>query len=1079
MRVSVVLQHLADSPTGAATFATTMPIIVVQEMNDEFLFAKHAKRYLKYQGGLHPLHSASIRRVHLIHPCRRQLYCVKNLHSHPHYQIRPRDLRLFLKHCTAVLPDDSAVIEYSPSLSHDTDDFMKVWNDETPEFSKVKPFYEALQLRQSLLGILLESVNSKTVDGTRNNVQVSFGVSSLNLKKNAADGVFEAKPQMNHGTEKVANHLAVMSELARALQLEFIDILESDQENEHLDTFARTIHKRNVFPGCTIGLYISFEQLLSMHTDDHNCPREGHNVQMVASEVFEGDDRNLQRIFFATYGRSCCHQYLVRVKQSDEVVHLLRTMRSFIPESRHRLSAATRDSPGIYNPATGITRRPVCMDKHALISFIVDCISKFESKLSVPLCIYRLLELCLVVAWLSSHDQFHEVVVKRWSCGQVPPGNLAIAYAKEMFLQGGCNGGDCQRFQPHFNKDITLGQMIRSLVSLRSIVREINGSILLSEKNMINAYTKAVKDCKSLVIGAGGLTAQHLIHTLVFTGALQVPPFFATIAMMGTETQSYKELQKRFIGLTPSRAEALLSVVATELDVEMRVVEEMLCCLSKDNKKRDANVEPSFSGQTYRFATKDEFLEIPPNSQQSIPFTIPQRLTSSHPKKVKGEYSWWLHDATFDHNEKDHLSSLKLATSKLEKIIIPVWASKITRSSMPQVESRTRNSAARRVVSNNKRVPDGLFADPMVTDNYKLVFNFRCTIWSPCFVNEIDILNAIEKKKRKDQKKYAKSVSVTNNNLHLSTKKTVSSAPKLRHLPPELDNVVASPSSSAASNSPMSSLVYSSSGSVDLNNHPPRPLPLGSASRATNEKVQCNILSSPIMDSATNLIEIVNGINTDERFCRYETRSFSARSCSLTFVPTPNEIYETACLGLSENVIPISLYSAVNDVLSQIMVQQEYTLPILSTKRIKKSSQLGIALHTVRGSKGMMYASLNANPYWKNFFGANYRPPVLVGYAGHRCTSNHPSLFRTKEHANTHLYLAILLQLSPILFHRWLGRQRFVILRKPGETNPFSMNCVIFRFKQEVFIGHPDDKLLRRHLIRSVSRNEPYFSIIK
>jgi hypothetical protein len=228
-----------------------------------------------------------------------------------------------------------------------------------------------------------------------------------------------------------------------------------------------------------------------------------------------------------------------------------------------------------------------------------------------------------------------------------------------------------------------------------------------------------------------------------------------------------------------------------------------------------------------------------------------------------------------------------------------------------------------------------------------------------------------------------------------------------------------------------------------------------------------------------HLIEIVNGINTDERFSRYETRSFSARSCSLTYVPTPNEIYETACLGLSENVIPISLYSAVNDVLSQIMVQQEYTLPILSTKRIKKSSQLGIALHTVRGSKGMMYASLNANPYWKNFFGANYRPPVLVGYAGHRCTSNHPSLFRTKDHANTHLYLAILLQLSPILFHRWLGRQRFVILRKPGETNPFSMNCVIFRFKQEVFIGHPDDKLLRRHLIRSVSRNEPYFSIIK
>ena len=133
---------------------------------------------------------------------------------------------------------------------------------------------------------------------------------------------------MNNGTDAVAEHLAVMSNLARALKLGFVKKLESDTEKEHLDTFARTIHVLNFFPGCTIGLYRDPNQLLRFHTDDFNCPREGHNVQMVASEVFKDDAGKLNRLFFATYGRSCCHQYLAREKQSDDVVDLLNLMLS-------------------------------------------------------------------------------------------------------------------------------------------------------------------------------------------------------------------------------------------------------------------------------------------------------------------------------------------------------------------------------------------------------------------------------------------------------------------------------------------------------------------------------------------------------------------------------------------------------------------------------------------------------------------------------------------------------------------------------------------------------------------------------
>ena len=43
-------------------------------------------------------------------------------------------------------------------------------------------------------------------------------------------------------------------------------------------------------------------------------------MQMVASELMLGKHGQLQRVFIAVYGCACCHQYLVRERQSDELV---------------------------------------------------------------------------------------------------------------------------------------------------------------------------------------------------------------------------------------------------------------------------------------------------------------------------------------------------------------------------------------------------------------------------------------------------------------------------------------------------------------------------------------------------------------------------------------------------------------------------------------------------------------------------------------------------------------------------------------------------------------------------------------
>ena len=66
--------------------------------------------------------ASSASRVHLIHPCCRQLYLAKEMHFHPHYSISPNDLALFRQHCAAVLEDESSVQEYSATASHESND---------------------------------------------------------------------------------------------------------------------------------------------------------------------------------------------------------------------------------------------------------------------------------------------------------------------------------------------------------------------------------------------------------------------------------------------------------------------------------------------------------------------------------------------------------------------------------------------------------------------------------------------------------------------------------------------------------------------------------------------------------------------------------------------------------------------------------------------------------------------------------------------------------------------------------------------------------------------------------------------
>jgi hypothetical protein len=1013
-----IAKRLPISPS--AQFAAEMPILVIQEMKPEFVQSPDCgKTNFKYQGGLHPLHSDSISRVHLVHPCRRQLYAIKNLNGHPHYSISPDDLSLFREHCSLILDGGvSSLVEYSPNESYDDNDFLKVWNEGTPEFSEFSELFDALKLRESLLGILFSSAKNGKVDVSRNNCQISHGFSGLNQKKCSKDGVHEAMPQMNKGTMEVAPYLVAMSDLARFLKLDFVRILNRKSEQLHLDMFARTIDLENLFPGCTIGFYRDLHQLLTIHTDNYNCAREGHNVQMVASETFAGIDDTKQRVFFAAYGRSCCQQYLDRDKQSDEVVMLLTEMKLSLPACRHRISPLTRKSPGICIHGSSVIRRPVCMDKHSLISFILECITIFEASLAQPLGLSRLLELCLVVAWVSSHDQLYDILVKKWSNGRPPIGNLCIAYAKEMFDFGGCNGGECRRFQPHFNKDISQGQLYRSLACLLSIVQQVNASFLDSEVQIIQAYTNAVKDCKEFVIGAGGLTAQHLIHSLVFTGALQVPPFFATVALMGTQTKSYKELKKRYPSMTSVRATQLLRTVSTKMETEMRVVEEMLCCLSKNPTKRDNSVEPALANQTYVFATNTEYMQLLPHNEVTTTLSIPVRGVVIFPCQAPSEFPWWKLPSKFSHTITSHRDRLSLLTKKFDRKVIRVWASPKERSQLPSVQKRKRNSVTpqvKKAVVRRKTprpVPNGLMSEPSSSQYsiwYKKLYKFNCTIWSPCRIADSDIAKALAKSA--PQPKIPKS------------------APKPK-IPDKVTTIETG------------SLIRD----LDISISNPKPA-------KTNNR---SILSA--LNISTDNQQILHFLPC----------------LSFDCLPSEVDLMDSCHSDECDRVLSISLHCIVSHVLANSPLLNNLRQSNKPRRIDNNSLRLRTCIHRVKihdanGKKHqLLFSSLNDNSQWRDKFGANYRSPLTLMYGGGGSTTEHLALFPNAQLADSHFYLSVILDLSPVMFHNWLVDNQYVILRRPCVTNHFTIICVIFRYNNEVFIGHPDDNFASRYKVPNI-----------
>ena len=170
---------IRDTDSYGSMDVSQMPLLVVQEMDNEFQKSHTARQNLNFQGGLHPKHSKFILCIHVVHPCEGQVYVVQKLTQHTHYSIDPRIHDQFWDYCLQILDDEEDYVEYKADCSYTSPVFILLWNVSTPSFDPVvspsRPF-----LVTSIYPMF--KTHSRPI-GVHNNCQIRAGYTGVSLKK--------------------------------------------------------------------------------------------------------------------------------------------------------------------------------------------------------------------------------------------------------------------------------------------------------------------------------------------------------------------------------------------------------------------------------------------------------------------------------------------------------------------------------------------------------------------------------------------------------------------------------------------------------------------------------------------------------------------------------------------------------------------------------------------------------------------------------------------------------------------------------------------------------------------------------
>jgi hypothetical protein len=242
---------------------------------------------------------------HIVFPCSKQIYFLKNLHVHSHFSISSDDIVAFVKdsRMNKVIYELNFYSSYKSYMN----DFIVIINYGTKAWThEIDEYYG--KIGHSNLPKLLETYNAKR-DAKRDNIQKSFGFSSQSYTTYIESCT--PKPRLLKGTldAPIISLMESLSCLFLFLSKKYTIFGEDNFNNQERNLhFSKTISSENIFEGFTICLQ-NFEDCLGHHIDQNNCRSKEYSGVFGASAILEGKKRTV----ILGYGKNVALKYFEKL----------------------------------------------------------------------------------------------------------------------------------------------------------------------------------------------------------------------------------------------------------------------------------------------------------------------------------------------------------------------------------------------------------------------------------------------------------------------------------------------------------------------------------------------------------------------------------------------------------------------------------------------------------------------------------------------------------------------------------------------------------------------------------------------
>ena len=160
-------------------------------------------------------------------------------------------------------------------------------------------------------------------------------------------------------------------------------------------------------------------------------------------------------------------------------------------------------------------------------------------------------------------------------------------------------------------------------------------------------------------------------------------------------------------------------------------------------------------------------------------------------------------------------------------------------------------------------------------------------------------------------------------------------------------------------------------------------------------------------------------VNLRQRRRHTTITSYFTRSMMLT-PPSVDDV--KAAMKLDQNIVYVNLGDEVMNLQKEMMSNSLSTVKPLQPDRHKTKR------------RRLSYCSLECHHVWRKSYGKTYISPIKFAVGQRYQVNDGRVWYRRKVDSSAHLYLSILYEQAPHLFHSWIGKRRFVILKPEGDS---------------------------------------------